>query len=575
MPGDYTYFYERSHKVKVANAEAQKNITVPLTAEHNGVTYTVTAVQKWGFCYLQSAQVDLDYCSGFAAHKDNDDAYSSLYIVHNCINDHSNRYLESVDFGENSNVAEIGDYAFLSCDKLKNITLPWRLTYLGVGAFEYSQGLEYVTFQTCPLTDNKYFAKTRLNIIQAWTFIGCFSVKEIYLADGITKIEGLSYGAPFQYLSSLSYIRLPNTLEYIGPHFLCTCTGLGTVTIPASVKYIDGACFHGCESLREVLLLGKAADLQLSSGDARTFSENNTNCGNHVNNATFYVVDQYESEYKSHSVWGTLSTDGYNNKIEKFPSIYRDLKANKWASIIFPPRVSDPSRTENPTGRSIDPETAFGEGTIVAVLKSAVRDDKDLSLYHLTYEEQEGEIPTGETFMIRPAKDVNYTMYTGADQAQDGFTIDMNLEHERHVTVTKTQSGEPAIQAVIYQKGKYIEEKLKTDMFIFQADNAGTDGSGNPQYKYSFRKVASGNVYARPCGSWWEIVRSGVIAPAEMSSSVNSRLLDGIDDIKPGTENVRFVIDAIYDLNGRRIPLRQDELPAGLFIINGKKVLVK
>ena len=73
----------------------------------------------------------------------------------------------------------------------------------------------------------------------------------VYLADGITRIEGKSYGSPFQYMPALEYLRLPNTLEFIGPHFLCSCTAIEKLTIPASVTYIDGACFHGCSSLAE------------------------------------------------------------------------------------------------------------------------------------------------------------------------------------------------------------------------------------------------------------------------------------------------------------------------------------
>lgn len=570
MTPRYTYFYERTHTVKVANGEAQRKVTVPLEvtapAEVGGGTYKVTAIQKWGFCYNKSAQTSLDYCKGFQANQSNDNAYTSTYVVHNCINDHSNEYLESVDFGDNSNITEIGDYAFISCDKLTEITLPWRLTYLGVGTFEFCKGIQKATLQTCPLTDNKYFGQTRLNIIQAWTFIGCFSLEQVYLADGVKKIEGLSYGAPFQYLSSLNYIRLPNTLEYIGPHFLCTCTGLTTVTIPASVEYIDGACFHGCESLNDVLLLGKAADLQALSGESRTFSENATNCGNHVNTATFWVVDQYQSEYENHSVWGTLLTDGYNNTIKPFPAVPREFKAGKWASVVFPPRVADPNRTENPTGKSIDPEKAFGEGTMVAVLSAAKRDDNNISLYHLTFTQVEGEIPTGATYMLKPGQDTTYEMYNGADQAQEGFTLDMTNEHPRSVVA-------PEDNAVVYQKGTYVKTKLKTYDFIFSATGEGTTAS---PYKYTFRKVTTGTAYARACGCWWEVVRSGVSLNSDAKGilSVNG-VETGLDEVPFEDSSVRFVIDGIYDLSGRLIKIKQEELPTGMYIINGKKVLVK
>ncbi len=46
----------------------------------------------------------------------------------------------------------------------------------------------------------------------------------------------------------------------------------------------------------------------------------------------------------------------------------------------------------------------------------------------------------------------------------------------------------------------------------------------------------------------------------------------GIDDVE--TENTLNTSNAIYDINGKRLPVTSlDELPSGLYIINGKKVV--
>lgn len=46
----------------------------------------------------------------------------------------------------------------------------------------------------------------------------------------------------------------------------------------------------------------------------------------------------------------------------------------------------------------------------------------------------------------------------------------------------------------------------------------------------------------------------------------------GIDDVE--TENTLNTSNAIYDINGKRLPVTSlDELPSGLYVINGKKVV--
>ena len=49
------------------------------------------------------------------------------------------------------------------------------------------------------------------------------------------------------------------------------------------------------------------------------------------------------------------------------------------------------------------------------------------------------------------------------------------------------------------------------------------------------------------------------------------------DDETTGIDNIetKVVIDAIYDLNGHKLNVKPEELPQGMFIINGKKVINK
>lgn len=575
------YYYKRTHKV---NVSLQSSVTVPRTATYKNKTYNVTAIQKFGFVYTATAQTDQWGCSrdGFNHNQsnpstsDNKDSY-----WHDNINDHRNYYLTSVDFGLNSNVKEIGDYAFMSCEALEDITIPWTVDYLGVGAFMSCLKLNEVTFQECPNFGSDEFGTTRIRRIENWTFWSCEGLKTIYLADGITRIEGLSYGASFQYLPQLTYIRLPNTLTYIGPHFLCSCTAIQKVTIPASVTYIDGACFHGCESLNEVYLLGSPADIQATygtgSGASKTFDTNGMYCGSHVNTCKFYVRADYLEAYQDHATWGLIDEHGdctngkYGNELLSMPEVTRDFVAGKWATVIFP------QRTTNHTGY-VNCKTDFGDGTIVAELTGARRDDANPSLYHLTFTAIDNtKVPVRKPFMIKPGDNtLKYVMYNADDQSQtfdldgDGtketkFTDDMNDEHR--LNVQSSNDG-----TVVSMKGKYVAEVLKRYDFVFKSAGAGTEAS---PYTYSFRKLMDGSATAGACKCWWTFYLGGL----RNSQAGAKSLMFPLDDMGTTSiekmDNIRFVVDAIYDMQGRRIELKQEELPEGLYIVNGKKVLVK
>jgi hypothetical protein len=309
------YFYERTHKV---NLSTETSVTIPATvnytdADGNVTNYKVTAIQKFGFNYKANAQIKLPYCSNPNFDNTHTETDGNKVEINHNINDHCNLYLESVDFGLNSNIETIGDYAFMSCEKLTNVTLPWKLKYLGVGAFMSAKNLANCEFQECP-NEGSEFGTTRLRTIENWTFWCCTGLTTLYLADGITRVEGLASGAPLQYLVSLTNIRLPQTLVYVGPHFLCSATQLKTVTFPATLAYIDGACFHGCESLQTVYMLGAPANLVATFGSgsnlSETFGENEACCGSHVNDCTFYVPSNQLAAYKANAAWEAIDEDG-------------------------------------------------------------------------------------------------------------------------------------------------------------------------------------------------------------------------------------------------------------------------
>lgn len=564
-----TYFYTRRHQVACSK---QTNITIPATVSHNGQTYKVTAIQKWGFVYKQNHQMMISYCSNPSATNPSidDDAFWG------CIDDHSNRYLQTVRFASPSNIKSIGDYAFMSCTKLTSIVFPNSLEYLGQGIFEMCYRLSDCRFQT--LDDGT----VKFKILKMFTFWMCTGLKSLELPDGITEIEGQQAGAALQYMLQLTNIRLPNTLERIGPHFLCCASSLQTLTIPASVTYIDGAAFHGCESLTNVYLLGSAAALQAEytgSQSASTFDSNTTFCKDAVGDCTFWVTDDYYDSYKNDAVWSeidetvfnedfteVISQTGNHNALRKIIQEKRTFPA-KWVTAIFPYGVEN-YKTAFPANGTTETRVAVMDPDAEHTVTTGTVGGKSVLLYNIVFKLLEGDdIPAQTPVMICAAKQTDYVMYTKNQAATDWFKDQAPREHPTMVTA---KDG-----ATITMKGKYIPYTMHPWDFYFMYKS---EDASDPAKFYRVPD-ADNAATVGACRCYWTINVENVKSNGQLVN--NSKSFSGFDPFDDGgatginnAERI-IVIDGIYDMQGRKLDIKESELPQGLYIVNGKKVVKK
>lgn len=149
---------------------------------------------------------------------------------------------------DDGSVTKIGRYAFEGCSGLTEITIPDSVTEIGERAFAERTGLTQVTLGS--------------EAIGRQAFYGCTGLAQIMLGDGVAKIgdntfdgcsalESITVKGENTHYSSqdgilynkakTEFIHVPKAIK-------------GAVTIPDSMKKIEGKAFSGCEGLTQVTI---------------------------------------------------------------------------------------------------------------------------------------------------------------------------------------------------------------------------------------------------------------------------------------------------------------------------------
>ena len=155
-------------------------------------------------------------------------------------------------------VTEIGDYTFSSCGELCSVTLPEGLLSIGDHAFDDCEKLAHINLPE------------GLRSVGADAFSGCWKLASIRLPDSLTEIGNSAFfQCPFETLripsgvkeisayafgglNRLGEIVIPEGVAKLGNRAFFSCFGAQSVTLPDSVKEIEGNPFAHCAALRAI-----------------------------------------------------------------------------------------------------------------------------------------------------------------------------------------------------------------------------------------------------------------------------------------------------------------------------------
>lgn len=124
--------------------------------------------------------------------------------------------MESIEFGENSELTKIGEDGLSHCFRLLSVTIPKGVTSIGAYAFRKCASLAWVQVAT----------PSNMASIGAYAFANCCALQHFTVPTGVTSIGD----SAFNYCCDMTYIVIPNSVTSIGVSAFNRCYCLADIT---------------------------------------------------------------------------------------------------------------------------------------------------------------------------------------------------------------------------------------------------------------------------------------------------------------------------------------------------------
>ena len=505
----------------------------------------------------------------------------------------------AIDSGNESTV-EIASGAFASITSIKSVAIGTCVKSIGANAFTYCSNITSLDFLN------------GITKIDAQAFSYCTGLTKLVLPESLAEIGTQAFIG----CTGLTSVRLPNALQYIRQGAFSDCTGLTKIVIPASVESIEIGAFSLCTSLTDVYVLGTATKCAnqafqptsmtygysysgAGTGETVTLSDY-TKTGNtytvlhypeaayetYVNLYTRLIGTTEYANQTTYSKWNNkwvydadgnkwpVADYGYFNNYgddyagwwnfmlsAKIKSTYKDerLIESKWYSVCFP---FDLDATQI--------GDAFGSATEVCEFSGAniEQDENSKNYLILEFKTPVTTMTAHHPYMIHPGIH-NATYNTLVD-----VTIDTDTDNDNFATKLKAQSVQFTTDGVTY---------------TFIGNH--TDGAKVPKYSYyyysgkatewanGFYKAMRDDVVFTPHTAVVELDKDNGVSGAKMTYPANNfNSTTAIGTVQIVTPTEKTYAQKVYNIFGQVVRAGSTDLeglPAGLYIVNGKKYMVR
>ena len=414
-------------------------------------------------------------------------------------------------------VTSIGGAAFSGCSGLTSIEIPNSVTSIQYNAFDCCSGLTSVTIPNS-VTSIGYEA-----------FYKCTGLTSIVIPNSVTSIDDYTFCG----CTGLTSVEIPNSVTSIGGYAFGYCSGLTSVEIPNSVTSIGSSAFARCDGLTSITIpnsvtsiggsafygcTGLTSITSLIPADALFTVDSYTFYNVDKNACTLYVPYGAKETYAATAGWNV-----FVNIVELAPTDIT-VTINQYGNATYcSPFALDFSEVE---GLKAYAATGYNKVTQVVTLTRLQTAEAGVGLF-LKGEPGEYTVP-----VIEYSNDYTLNLLVGT------------LEE----TVVNSTTGE-----------------MSNYKFTI------ADGDAEPMF-YPFEDntpFSTGKAYLQIPTAW---------LPATAQKSVSIRFDEGettdIDELEGENGKVKGEngeVKTIYDLSGRVV----ESPTSGIYIINGKKVVVK
>ena len=215
----------------------------------------------------------------------------------------------------NTDVTEIGQYAFLNRTSFTSITIPNSVTEIGDEAFSGCSNLASVDLGNgvTSIAGSAFYYCTSLTSVDLgnsvtsigdWAFSNCTSLNIVTIPNSVTKI----CQSAFYKCIKLTSVDLGNGVISIDGSAFDSCSSLTSITIPDSVTYIGNSAFRDCTRLTSVYCKATTPPCADARGGAWDAFDNN------ASGRKIYVPMESVDAYKAAPGWSEYADAivGYN-----------------------------------------------------------------------------------------------------------------------------------------------------------------------------------------------------------------------------------------------------------------------
>ncbi|MCR5512173.1 MAG: leucine-rich repeat domain-containing protein [Prevotella sp.] len=454
---------------------------------------------------------------------------------------------ESVEY----DVTEIGDNAFgvtIQNNELTSIIIPNSVTTIGEYAFQNCSGLNSVTipnsvtkidryaFRGCNSMTSISLSNNITNIAMS-EFDGCSSLTSISIPDGVIAINDYA----FRGCSSLQSIILPNSVTIIATYGFANCSGLKHISLSNNLTEIRGNAFNNCTNLTSITIPNNITII-----DEKTFS----GCTNlnaviigtgtrYLNYRCFANCDELTDVYCFAESVPTTNSNAFDNSYINLAKLH--VPAASVSSYSASAPWSDFGTIDAITSENITIGD-FGIGTFCGSNPLDLSGTEDVKAYVVSsYESATGQVTLTRTYYIPPFTGVVVKGNKGV------YTIPAGVGQPVYPNMMKGVTTNTDLNKVDGDYTNYVLANKGGNLGFYAVSNGSTLGAGKAYLP---------------------------LPTADLPSAAREITL--IFDDGETTEIMKVTSQektsqSYYDLQGRRVA----NPTSGLYIVNGKKVIIK